>query len=198
MPPRPTAAGTGRPAADGRAPLRATSARSRSWAVAAHRARTTRPVSVEGPCCASRGARRWRAAPLGGVVVVVSALAAACEEGEPPARVVPSVPIPSTIGRPRSPDLWNQAPDTTAAPAPNTTVGVVRPRVLLVGDSTLLAVSSYGTEGALLGFDAVSRCGVVPWIASDGSHLEPAGAYGAADYISRWVAHLAGAACPSP
>ena len=36
------------------------------------------------------------------------------------------------------------------------------------------------------------------WFASDGIHLEPIGAYGVADYISRWVAHLVGAACPQP
>jgi len=258
------------------------------------------------------GRRRWV-----GVVAAVLVLVAACQRsGEPANQVVQSVPITSTTGQVRSPDLSTQGPTTTAVPVPTTTVRAAPPRVLLVGDSTLLAVSSYGTEVALSGFDAVVEvascrtlgipsCGREPvppntvetikassgsfdgvvimagydewwtsfstslgsvmdaarargakwilwlnypqdvsyllpdgrpasesfvrnnatledytarpgfdelvvadwdtysgrnvtWIASDGIHLEPAGAYGVADYISRWVAHLVGAACPQP
>ncbi len=34
------------------------------------------------------------------------------------------------------------------------------------------------------------------WLASDGIHLGLLGAYAVGDYISRWVAHLSGLACP--
>lgn len=44
---------------------------------------------------------------------------------------------------------------TTAAPAPTTTLLPATPRVLLVGDSTLLAVKEYGTLGVLRGMDPV-------------------------------------------
>jgi hypothetical protein len=36
------------------------------------------------------------------------------------------------------------------------------------------------------------------WLASDGIHLTLAGSYGAADYISRYLAHLENRACPMP
>jgi hypothetical protein len=36
------------------------------------------------------------------------------------------------------------------------------------------------------------------WLASDGIHLTVAGSYGAADYISRYLAHLETRACPMP
>jgi hypothetical protein len=36
------------------------------------------------------------------------------------------------------------------------------------------------------------------WLASDGIHLTHVGARGVADYISRWIAHLAGRPCPMP
>ena len=36
------------------------------------------------------------------------------------------------------------------------------------------------------------------WLASDGIHLTLAGSFGAADYISRWLAHLENRACPMP
>ena len=36
------------------------------------------------------------------------------------------------------------------------------------------------------------------WIAGDGIHLSPHGAYGVADYLSRWIAHIAGLPCPQP
>jgi hypothetical protein len=36
------------------------------------------------------------------------------------------------------------------------------------------------------------------WLASDGIHLTVAGSYGAADYISRYLAHLENRACPMP
>ncbi|MFK8024166.1 MAG: hypothetical protein AB8G26_09420 [Ilumatobacter sp.] len=38
----------------------------------------------------------------------------------------------------------------------------------------------------------------VGWLADDGVHLETRGAYGLADYISRWIAHLDGRACTAP
>jgi hypothetical protein len=44
---------------------------------------------------------------------------------------------------------------------------------------------------------AYSR-GADGWISSDGIHLDPEGAYGVADYISRWVAHQTDAPCPQP
>ena len=34
------------------------------------------------------------------------------------------------------------------------------------------------------------------WLSRDGIHLTMPGAHAVGDYISRWVAHLAGAACP--
>jgi hypothetical protein len=36
------------------------------------------------------------------------------------------------------------------------------------------------------------------WLAGDGIHLTVAGSYGAADYISRYLAHLENRACPMP
>jgi hypothetical protein len=36
------------------------------------------------------------------------------------------------------------------------------------------------------------------WLASDGIHLTLVGSYGAADYISRVLAHLEHRACPMP
>lgn len=36
------------------------------------------------------------------------------------------------------------------------------------------------------------------WITGDGIHLNPIGAYGAADYISRWVASITEGPCPQP
>jgi hypothetical protein len=36
------------------------------------------------------------------------------------------------------------------------------------------------------------------WMSDDGVHLERRGAFGLADYISRWIAHLDGRACPAP
>lgn len=38
----------------------------------------------------------------------------------------------------------------------------------------------------------------VGWMSADGVHLERRGAFGLADYISRWIAHLEGRACPAP
>jgi hypothetical protein len=36
------------------------------------------------------------------------------------------------------------------------------------------------------------------WMSPDGVHLETRGAFGLADYISRWIAHLDGRACTAP
>lgn len=36
------------------------------------------------------------------------------------------------------------------------------------------------------------------WMGDDGVHLEARGAFGLADYIARWMAHLDGRACPAP
>ena len=36
------------------------------------------------------------------------------------------------------------------------------------------------------------------WLEPDGVHLERLGAFGLADYLARWVAHLDGHACPAP
>ncbi len=36
------------------------------------------------------------------------------------------------------------------------------------------------------------------WFVSDGLHYQPAGALGAADYISRWITHLFSEPCPKP
>lgn len=36
------------------------------------------------------------------------------------------------------------------------------------------------------------------WMDDDGVHLTDRGAFGLADYLSRWVAHLDGRACPAP
>ncbi|MFN3258193.1 MAG: hypothetical protein ACE37B_21140 [Ilumatobacter sp.] len=36
------------------------------------------------------------------------------------------------------------------------------------------------------------------WMHPDGVHLEPRGAFGLADYISRWIAHLDGRPCTAP
>jgi hypothetical protein len=36
------------------------------------------------------------------------------------------------------------------------------------------------------------------WLTRDGIHLTPTGAYGVADYISRYIAHLYDAPCPTP
>ena len=36
------------------------------------------------------------------------------------------------------------------------------------------------------------------WMEPDGVHLERLGAFGLADYLARWVAHLDGHACPAP
>ncbi len=36
------------------------------------------------------------------------------------------------------------------------------------------------------------------WLADDGVHLDPLGAFGLADYLTRWIAHLDGQACPEP
>ncbi len=38
----------------------------------------------------------------------------------------------------------------------------------------------------------------IGWMADDGVHLERRGAYGLADYIARWIAHLDGRECPAP
>jgi hypothetical protein len=38
----------------------------------------------------------------------------------------------------------------------------------------------------------------VGWMSADGVHLRTRGAFGLADYLSRWVAHLDGRACPVP
>jgi hypothetical protein len=38
----------------------------------------------------------------------------------------------------------------------------------------------------------------IGWMKPDGVHLETRGAFGLADYMSRWVAHLGGRACPAP
>ena len=38
----------------------------------------------------------------------------------------------------------------------------------------------------------------VGWMAPDGVHLTTRGAFGLADYISRWIAHLDGRACTAP
>jgi hypothetical protein len=35
-------------------------------------------------------------------------------------------------------------------------------------------------------------------MSADGVHLRTRGAFGLADYISRWIAHLDGRACPAP
>lgn len=36
------------------------------------------------------------------------------------------------------------------------------------------------------------------WITGDGIHLSPHGAYGVADYLSRYIAHITGLPCPQP
>ncbi len=36
------------------------------------------------------------------------------------------------------------------------------------------------------------------WFAADGIHYQPTGAFGAADYISRWITHLFTEPCPMP
>ncbi|MEL6892491.1 MAG: hypothetical protein AAFP84_12890 [Actinomycetota bacterium] len=38
----------------------------------------------------------------------------------------------------------------------------------------------------------------VGWMTRDGVHLETRGAFGLADYLSRWIAHLDGRACTAP
>jgi hypothetical protein len=38
----------------------------------------------------------------------------------------------------------------------------------------------------------------IGWMSDDGVHLERRGAFGLADYISRWIAHLEGRECPAP
>ncbi len=38
----------------------------------------------------------------------------------------------------------------------------------------------------------------VGWMAPDGVHLSTRGAFGLADYLSRWIAHLDGRACTAP
>jgi hypothetical protein len=38
----------------------------------------------------------------------------------------------------------------------------------------------------------------IGWMSDDGVHLERRGAFGLADYISRWIAHLDGRQCPAP
>lgn len=271
--------------------------------------------------------------PIAALVLGAVLIAAACGDADEPATTAPSVNEPpatssSTAGPttaaptgapPTTTTTVTSTTSTTRVPTtrvPTTTVPPEPPRVLLVGDSTLLAVESYGTEAALTGFEpvlevascrtlGVPSCGDPPlppnsvetidtadgpvdgvvimagydewfdtfptsleevvassraqgaewvlwldypegvtyrlpdgraadesfvvnndtleryaadpayddlvvagwstyagrteeWMSPDGIHLSPIGAYGVADYVSRWVAHLSGAACPRP
>ncbi len=73
-------------------------------------------------------------------------------------------------------------------------------RAYRANNVALAAVAASGAHPDLVVADWNAYTATVAnqWFVSDGVHFTLAGAYGAADYIARWVAHLAGASCPQP
>lgn len=89
--------------------------------------------------------------------------------------------------------LWLTYRDTGAASSPTAR------RAYAENNRALRAVAASGVHPDLVVADwNAYTASAAGWFVSDGVHFTLEGAYGAADYISRWIAHLHATPCPQP